>query len=954
MTNRKFFITSISILFFVVCIFAANIVLCSNNVYADEAYTITWKNGDDILEVDDGVEVGAIPEYNGETPTKAPDDDYIYTFSGWTPTIEEVSGDAVYTATFSQTANSFTIVWKNGDDVLETDDNVKYGATPSYDGETPTKAATAQYTYTFAGWTPAIEEVSDDAVYTATFSSTINEYTVYWENYDGTILETDENVPYGETPTYDGEMPTKDSSGQKQYTFSGWSPEISTVTGNVIYIAQFDEDWIYVTATWLVDGVAYSVDQYIIIGSEPIYSGDNPSKASDENYTYVWTGWDPTVGEIYVDTVYNATFDAIPKQYTVEFLSGDHYTLTAKKGEDIFESGDAVTKDDIIIFTLLVDDGYSVDLFTITPEVEDKYSFDTSTMELSSVRSNIVITCSASPARFTITYDDYLDNKEDVVEYGSNYVLQIPIRPGFVFDGWYYGLVQLTDSQGESLNPYNYYENINIISACTIIELSIDHTSFMFEDGIGDVDTIVATITPLGATNVIFTSLNENIVRVDEIGNVTCVGVGRAKVRATLESGGAYMECEYACIDKVISMGDTILYVTINENVEDNKIAVLCSKTDLIETVSDLCLEYMAITNDYIARTDLGVEILKSSQIDEIFIDLDTLNLNLIYSISKAANNVITYRLSALTAEYGTSVYLLDIVAKDGYKAGDVIVTNLDNILVEIHQGSKYFVMPNIDVVTDVLLKDVPVSSSTIKGISVNVKDGINSTTSIVINSIDKDSYNKEITFSGLKESIYVIKVVFKDDGQEIDYVDEYTITFTVPQEFISRDGLQALYYSDGQVYAKLVEIEGNTAKLTLMGSGDIVFIANVHESTVYLYWLIVVLLFLDSLLAMILVIQIVNYQDALERRRTINGYSTIFPVALLGAIVAGEIGMVAFLGLVFVVEVIAIAWFGLKLTNKYFIYTTYHKIANANKEIERKKDNDSVEDKKNSEENND
>ena len=67
-------------------------------------YTVTWKNGDVVLEKEQ-LAYGEKPEYKGETPTKE-EDTYVYTFSGWEPEIVEVTGDAVYSAVFEKTGKN--------------------------------------------------------------------------------------------------------------------------------------------------------------------------------------------------------------------------------------------------------------------------------------------------------------------------------------------------------------------------------------------------------------------------------------------------------------------------------------------------------------------------------------------------------------------------------------------------------------------------------------------------------------------------------------------------------------------------------------------------------------------------------------------------------------------------------------------------------------------------------
>ena len=185
---------------------------------------------------------------------------------------------------------TYTVTWVNWDNKeLEKDEDVPYGATPEYDGDAPTKAGNAQYSYKFTGWNPALSPVTGDVTYKAQFEAVTNKYTVTWVNWDNKELEKDEDVPYGADPEYDGEEPTKAADAQYTYTFKGWTPEVETVTGDATYKATYTKEANSYTLTYDLDGGEWENDTTYTYPKK--YNEEVEVKADPTKEGYTFAGW---------------------------------------------------------------------------------------------------------------------------------------------------------------------------------------------------------------------------------------------------------------------------------------------------------------------------------------------------------------------------------------------------------------------------------------------------------------------------------------------------------------------------------------------------------------------------------------------------------------------------------------------------------------------------------------
>lgn len=194
----------------------------------------------------------------------------------------------------------------------------------------PEKPADQGTTYSFEGWSDGTDSVyqagetltvTEDAILYATFSAKREIYTVTW---DMEGERTEEKYAFGELPAYDG-TPHKEADETHVYTFAGWSPAITPVSGDVTYTAIFTPHERVYEIQWVI-GDTTETDEYRP-GELPAYH-ELPTRPMDGRYRYVFKGWSPEIVAVSGDAVYTATFEA------VDLLpdAGDTATVTEQEG----------------------------------------------------------------------------------------------------------------------------------------------------------------------------------------------------------------------------------------------------------------------------------------------------------------------------------------------------------------------------------------------------------------------------------------------------------------------------------------------------------------------------------------------------------------------------------------------------------------------------------------------
>lgn len=223
-----------------------------------------------------------------------------YSESTTNPLKITVTGKRNVTAVFE--LKSYTVTWNaNGGTVSPASVSKTHGSTLGT-LPTPTRAATAEYSYTFAGWFTAASggtqissttTVTGNVTYYAHWTATKRSYTATFNGNGGSTPS-----PSSITKEYNAALGTLPTCSRTGYTFLGWytassgGTKISTttvVTKDITYYAQWSIN--SYTLTFNPNGGTVTPTSKDLEYNSAYGTLPTPTRASDAQYTYTFAGW---------------------------------------------------------------------------------------------------------------------------------------------------------------------------------------------------------------------------------------------------------------------------------------------------------------------------------------------------------------------------------------------------------------------------------------------------------------------------------------------------------------------------------------------------------------------------------------------------------------------------------------------------------------------------------------
>lgn len=376
-----------------------------------------------------------------------------YKFDGWyaesnfsgeeVKTISQTdSEDKVYYAKW--TAENYTITYDvDGGTIKDTEyaQNYTYGVGATL----PTNVEKTGHK--FDGWFDAtdlegsaVTSIGTDATGNKSYKAkwTANSYSVTLNLEGGSFKNESDNVT-SYTYGVGASLPTPERDG---FTFAGWytaatdGEVVSTIsaadTGDKILYAHWTEDE---PTEWEIKFVNWNGEELqkgnVSVGEMPVYNGSEPTKepATDDGYTYTFSGWEPEIVEVTAAATYTAKFTKSPKSYKITYKldggtldSGDTDSYKHETAKTLPEP----TKTGHKFEGWYTDNTFATKVTEVSADaIGDKIFYAKWSKE--SYKVNLVLN------------NGSLQDGEDITSYtyGDTKTLPTPTRTDYDFQGWY-------------------------------------------------------------------------------------------------------------------------------------------------------------------------------------------------------------------------------------------------------------------------------------------------------------------------------------------------------------------------------------------------------------------------------------------------------------------------------------------------------------------------------------
>ncbi len=396
----------------------------------DAAFTATWEPVDCTVKFfdEDGTLLGAyVLKYDTPSadicvppaPRKEKDVQYSYTFRGWTPELQTVTGDISYQASYDKEENAYQVTFTDGLGKTLASSEVVYGNTPK------APADPGRTGYTFRGYTPAITPVTGDQTYRATWEPV--SYQIIYDLAGGENAATNPTTYTVESTEITFATPKKTG-----YNFEKWVDENGRTISSIPSGSTGDRK---VKAVW-TKAITYAIN-YDLAGGQN--APENPSYYTVESpeltlaapkrtgYTFIgWTGEDQVTPSKTVTIPAKSTGE---RKYTANW-SRNSYTLKIDKADG---SANAVTTTTV---------PYGDPITKPANPSRDGFEFTGWDVMIPSTMPDRDLTATAQwkVKTYQVSFVDANGNtlQSENVEYGKNtsYTGKVPTSEGKLFIGW--------------------------------------------------------------------------------------------------------------------------------------------------------------------------------------------------------------------------------------------------------------------------------------------------------------------------------------------------------------------------------------------------------------------------------------------------------------------------------------------------------------------------------------